>query len=200
MGIERKKSDLVYPDGETSMLKPPSAEYKLSTLRSMRVRLLKETLADKGVFFNPNDVVEKEDIIQLFVHSGRLTVLPEDGEDKGERRHDDDDDDDDDAKIPATATTQVNSHNDNDSDSYYDQGRSNYNAMVVETVDSDQEREDGIEVTVGNIDAEMEILPPTGEWSSDSVMMENLEQEEGTNHSQSISSSSPQSPPTSAAA
>lgn len=53
-------------------------EYKLSELRSMGVGRLKKAMTEGGVFFDPVDVLEKEDMVQIFLNSGRLIALPED--------------------------------------------------------------------------------------------------------------------------
>lgn len=53
-------------------------EYKLSELRSMGVGKLKKAMTEGGVFFDPVDVLEKEDMVQIFLNSGRLIALPED--------------------------------------------------------------------------------------------------------------------------
>jgi hypothetical protein len=52
--------------------------YKLSVLRQMSIGGLKKLMSDHGVFYDPADVVEKEDMVQIFVNSGRLSLLPED--------------------------------------------------------------------------------------------------------------------------
>ena len=57
-------------------------EYKLSDLRSMGVGKLKKAMSNGGVFFDPVDVVEKEDMVQIFLNSGRLVALPEDDEEE----------------------------------------------------------------------------------------------------------------------
>ena len=54
---------------------PDPVEYRLTDLRSMRVGALRKEMEEAGVFFSPEDVVEKEDMIQLFVHSGRVALL-----------------------------------------------------------------------------------------------------------------------------
>jgi len=56
---------------------PKPVEYSLSQLRSMGVGKLKKCMAEAGVFYDPKDVVEKEDMVQIFRNSGRLVVLPE---------------------------------------------------------------------------------------------------------------------------
>lgn len=56
---------------------PKPVEYILSDLRSMGVGKLRRTMEDAGVFFDPIDVVEKEDMVQIFCNSGRLVLIPE---------------------------------------------------------------------------------------------------------------------------
>lgn len=56
---------------------PEPVEYPLSLLRAMGVGQLKRCMANAGVFFDPVDVVEKEDMIHIFVNSGRLVILAE---------------------------------------------------------------------------------------------------------------------------
>mmetsp|Transcript_24122 Transcript_24122/g.45885 ORF Transcript_24122/g.45885 Transcript_24122/m.45885 type:complete len:674 (-) Transcript_24122:1862-3883(-) len=64
---------------------PEPVEYSLSNLRAMSVSQLRRCMNDEaGVFFDPKDVIEKEDMIEIFLMSGRLLVLPEDGEEKEE--------------------------------------------------------------------------------------------------------------------
>jgi hypothetical protein len=47
----------------------------------MKISELKRCMADAGVFFDPKYVVEKEDMVQLFIASGRLVVVEEEEED-----------------------------------------------------------------------------------------------------------------------
>ena len=56
---------------------PEPVEYPLSLLRAMGIGELKRCMADAGVFFDPLDVVEKEDMVQIFIKSGRLVVVEE---------------------------------------------------------------------------------------------------------------------------
>lgn len=57
---------------------PPAVEYRLAELRNMSVKQLRRVMQeDAEVFFDPKDVVEKEDMIQIFLASGRLSVIPE---------------------------------------------------------------------------------------------------------------------------
>lgn len=55
---------------------PPAVEYAMEDLRSMKISQLKRAMAEAGVFFNASDVVEKSDMIDIFVCSGRLNVVP----------------------------------------------------------------------------------------------------------------------------
>ena len=55
---------------------PDPVEYKMSELKSMRVSTLKRAMEEAGVFFHSKDVVEKSDLISVFVNSGRLNVVP----------------------------------------------------------------------------------------------------------------------------
>ena len=55
-------------------------EHKLSDLRKMGVGELKKTMADGGVFFDSKDILEKEDMVQLFLNSGRLVLILEEDE------------------------------------------------------------------------------------------------------------------------
>ena len=54
---------------------PEPVEYKLEVLRSMKIGLLKRTMAEAGVFFRREDVLMKSDMISLFENSGRLVLI-----------------------------------------------------------------------------------------------------------------------------
>lgn len=73
------KADLIKEieqSGKVDIIESPDpVEYRLTDLRSMRVGALRKEMEEAGVFFSPEDVVEKEDMIQLFVHSGRVALL-----------------------------------------------------------------------------------------------------------------------------
>ena len=56
---------------------PEPVEYTLQGLRSMGVGKLRRTMENAGVFFDPIDVVEKEDMVLIFCNSGRLVLLPD---------------------------------------------------------------------------------------------------------------------------
>ena len=64
---------------------PEPVEYSLRTLREMSVSELRTCMNDEaGVFFDAKDVVEKEDMIRIFLLSGRLSVTPEETDEEGE--------------------------------------------------------------------------------------------------------------------
>lgn len=56
---------------------PEPVKYRLSELRQMSISRLKKTMSDAGVFFDAKEVVEKSDMIHIFVASGRLQLLEE---------------------------------------------------------------------------------------------------------------------------
>ena len=58
---------------------PEPVEYELKTLKEMRISELKHVMADAGVFFRTQDVVEKSDMLRIFLNSGRLNLLPSSG-------------------------------------------------------------------------------------------------------------------------
>jgi len=52
---------------------PPPVEFpNKAVLRAMGVSKLRKTLNESGVFFDPKDVIEKEDMVRIFVNSGRV--------------------------------------------------------------------------------------------------------------------------------
>jgi len=56
---------------------PEPLDFKLSELRSMGIGKLKKTMNEAGVFFDPADVVEKEDMVHIFINSGRVSLILE---------------------------------------------------------------------------------------------------------------------------
>ena len=82
------KADLIREieqSGKVDIIESPDpVEYRLTDLRSMRVGALRKEMEEAGVYFSPEDVIEKEDMIQLFLHSGRVALLdcPESGRKK----------------------------------------------------------------------------------------------------------------------
>ena len=68
----------ILDSGKVDMITAPKpVEYKLSELKQMGVGKLKRAMADAGVFFDAKDVVEKEDMVMIFVNSGRVALLTE---------------------------------------------------------------------------------------------------------------------------
>jgi len=62
--------------GQVDIIESPKpVEYHLTELRAMRVGVLRKEMEEAGVFFSPDDVVEKEDMVQLFLQSGRVALL-----------------------------------------------------------------------------------------------------------------------------
>jgi len=59
---------------------PEPLEFKISELRALGVGKLKKAMNDAGVYFDPVDIVEKEDMVQLFINSGRVILLADDPE------------------------------------------------------------------------------------------------------------------------
>jgi hypothetical protein len=52
-------------------------KYRLSELRSYNIKRLRDVMNNAGVFYDRKEVVEKADMIRIFIASGRLLVLPE---------------------------------------------------------------------------------------------------------------------------
>jgi hypothetical protein len=67
---------------------PEPIEYSLKELRLMGVSELKRAMEKAGVFFDPIDVVEKEDMVQIFCNSGRV-ILRQDPTDETGREYPD---------------------------------------------------------------------------------------------------------------
>lgn len=97
---------------------PEPVEYSLKALRAMPVSKLRRCMNDEaGVFFDPKDVIEKEDMIRIFLLSGRLLVTPEPGEAEQENaashfsppveHWDQDDAEEDDVKPPAVSRAPI---------------------------------------------------------------------------------------------
>jgi hypothetical protein len=64
---------------------PEPVRHRLTELRAMPISRLKATMSDAGVFFDAKEVVEKSDMIHIFVASGRLELLEEPTEDRKPR-------------------------------------------------------------------------------------------------------------------
>ena len=64
---------------------PPPMEMKnVRQLREMGVAKLKRTMKDAGVFFDSRDVIEKQDMVQIFLNSGRVVFEEEEKEEEEE--------------------------------------------------------------------------------------------------------------------
>jgi len=70
--VSSNKIDLII--GNVEINRP---EFFISDLRLMGIGRLKALMGASGVFFDPKDVVEKEDLVMIFINSGRIIVLPE---------------------------------------------------------------------------------------------------------------------------
>lgn len=95
LGIVEKREyiDLIVNSGKVDMIASPDpVEYEsIEDLRKMGVSVLKKNMMNAGVFFDPKDVVEKEDMVQIFVNSGRIVFRHEvvehhDNDEEGEQR------------------------------------------------------------------------------------------------------------------
>ena len=61
---------------------PPPIEFpNRAFLQAMGVGELKRTMNEAGVYFDPKDVVEKEDMVQIFCNSGRICLTEAEPED-----------------------------------------------------------------------------------------------------------------------
>ncbi|GFH58718.1 hypothetical protein CTEN210_15194 [Chaetoceros tenuissimus] len=78
--LERKEIvETILSSGKIIIIAAPKpVEYEsIETLREMGVGKLKRAMTDAGVFFDSKDVVEKEDMVQIFKNSGRVIFLNE---------------------------------------------------------------------------------------------------------------------------
>ena len=66
--------DLILNSGKVDIISapPPMNIRHVSDLRGMGVGKLKRTMMEAGVFFDARDVIEKEDMVQIFINSGRV--------------------------------------------------------------------------------------------------------------------------------
>jgi hypothetical protein len=128
---------------------PKPVEYTLSYLQSLGAGKLKRCMADAGVFFHPTDVVEKKDMLEIFRNSGRLCLLPEEGEGENIQNLNNHDVEEhqsssmvvEDTKCPAKEESQgststassIQKNNSSTSDSFVSNGH------LVETVHEDEE-------------------------------------------------------------
>merc|ERR1740129_2725667 len=75
---KREIIDKIISSGKIEVIASPEPlEFKVSELRAMGVGKLKKAMNEAGVFFDPVDVLEKEDMVQLFINSGRVVLLPD---------------------------------------------------------------------------------------------------------------------------
>lgn len=132
---------------------PAPVEYSLSQVKGMSIRELKRVMNEEaGVFFDPKDVVEKDDLLRIFLLSGRLSIIAEDEPDEDERDTNSGSDDDaaqqsdsstNDRKRPADVVVDdTTESNDNDNDN---SRRPSSGPVTVETV---PEGEDGNNIDV----------------------------------------------------
>lgn len=68
---------------------PPPVEFRLAELQAMSISQIKSAMEEAGVFYYKRDVVEKDDLLRIFIMSGRLNVLSDEEtqmeeEDEGE--------------------------------------------------------------------------------------------------------------------
>jgi len=76
---KRELVDNLIRSGKIEMIASPEpVEYRISDLRALGVGKLRKRMNDNGVFFDSVDIVEKEDMVQIFINSGRVVLLPED--------------------------------------------------------------------------------------------------------------------------
>ena len=67
--------DKVINSGKVDVIaSPPPKTISLDELRSMKVKELRATMNNAGVFFDAADVVEKNDMIEIFANSGRVNI------------------------------------------------------------------------------------------------------------------------------
>jgi len=69
---------ILTPAPSTKDIAHEPVHYQKSHLKQMGIGALRKLMADHGVYYNPSEVLEKEDMIQIFVNSGRLCLIPED--------------------------------------------------------------------------------------------------------------------------
>lgn len=86
-GLFSDKRDLIeylIDQGFVDLIRaPPPMEFPhRAFLRTLGVGQLKQTMNETGVYFDPKDVVEKEDMVQIFVNSGRICLVEPEPEDE----------------------------------------------------------------------------------------------------------------------
>ena len=59
---------------------PGGREYSMGELESMKIRQLKEVIKNAGVKYREEDVVERRDLINILVNSGRVNIVQDEDE------------------------------------------------------------------------------------------------------------------------
>ena len=92
LGMERKEIiDAIANSGKIELVAAPEpVEHRLSDLNALGVGKLRRTMEEAGVFFSKEDVVEKSDMVDLFLRSGRVALLPEEEENEKEEEEEED--------------------------------------------------------------------------------------------------------------
>jgi len=74
--------ELIMNSGKIEIINAPKPVRMVSVhlLREMGVGKLKRSMMDAGVFFDARDVIEKEDMVQIFINSGRVVFDEEENE------------------------------------------------------------------------------------------------------------------------
>jgi hypothetical protein len=109
---------------------PEPVSYYWHDLQTMSISKLKLAMQEAGVFFDPKDVVEKQDMLQIFKNSGRLILLLQHQEEEEEEQVVAEE-----MQRATTASTTTLYDDMDHSASAPPRGRS----FLVETVDSDDE-------------------------------------------------------------
>lgn len=80
--------DLIISSGKIDVISapPPMSVKNISTLRGMGVGKLKRLMTEAGVFFDARDVIEKEDMVQIFMNSGRIVFEEEEKEEEDDTK------------------------------------------------------------------------------------------------------------------
>ena len=140
-GVYREKGDLIQIllDEERIILiqAPDPVEYKLESLKGMRISELKRVMADAGVFFHAKDVVEKSDMVTIFVNSGRLNLVPEEPSEAREKERETEEWEGNSAIQEAECEPMVISDSENTTSNL-----SSHKRPFVETVENDEDCQD----------------------------------------------------------
>ena len=92
VGMERREIiDAIANSGRIELIAAPEpVEHRLSDLKALGVGKLRRTMEEAGVFFSKEDVVEKSDMVDLFLRSGRVALLPEEESEEEEEMAEED--------------------------------------------------------------------------------------------------------------